>query len=134
MAIPKVTNFSLSPQKGQVGFYTDMNTWINEHAGVMTSINTMLDSVDATVIDINAKAVVATTQASLATTKATSASASSTTATTKANEAAASAASALASKVAIDAKVIPTEATYNYAYLDNLADERDLEDFLDFKF
>ena len=50
------------------------------------------------------------------------------------NEASASAASALASKVSIDAKVIPTEATYNYAYLDSASNTRDLENFLDFKF
>ena len=55
-------------------------------------------------------------------------------ATTKTNEASASAASALASKNAIEAMVIPTEATYNYAHIDSASNIRDLENFLDFNF
>lgn len=50
------------------------------------------------------------------------------------DQAAASASSAAAAKASVDAKVIPVEATYNYAYIDALESRLEIERFLNFKF
>ena len=119
---------------GQRGVQTRDDFVATQEAGQDTLSGAWATQAELFKTETNAVKVEVSTLRDTAVASATSATSSKDTATTKADEASVFAASALASKNAIDAKVIPTEATYNYDYIDSASNARDLENFLDFKF
>lgn len=139
MPITQIMVFTATPPRrgvdAEIVFVTKAEAcWDELDAVTIPNLNTAFGQVNAVEANINTKEVLVNTSATNAASSAANAAISAVTATTKADEASASSASALASKVAIDAKVIPTEATYNYAYLDAASNSLDLENFLNFKF
>lgn len=51
--IPSVTNWSVTPQNGQVGYFTLMNTWLFESTNVISSLNTAITKINEASSDIN---------------------------------------------------------------------------------
>lgn len=51
--IPQVTNWSVTPQNGQVGYFTLMNTWLFESTTVINSLKTAIDKMNEAGEDIN---------------------------------------------------------------------------------
>jgi hypothetical protein len=100
--------------------------WINNTL-IMDFNNTFVEKNNSNLALLDAKyATIATKYSSILSIEA----------TTKSyrDQASASAASAQTAKLAIDAKVIPSEATYNYAYIDALKNDIEIKNFLNFKF
>lgn len=48
-----VNTYTETPIKGQVGFFSKMNTWLSEHGGVMISINTVITKLNIFIGQIN---------------------------------------------------------------------------------
>jgi hypothetical protein len=122
-------------QQAWEGFNLQLkNTTVGQLNTFATQTNEVRDEVNTFANTAATQAGLATQQVGFAAAQVVLAGGQATLATTKANEASASAASALASKNAIEAMVIPSEATYNYAHIDNASNVRDLENFLQFNF
>lgn len=51
--VPQVTNWSVTPQNGQVGYFTRMNTWLFESTSVIASFNTAISKINEAGEDIN---------------------------------------------------------------------------------
>lgn len=51
--IPSVTNWSVTPQNGQVGYFPLMNTWLFESTTVISSLNTAIAKINEAGSDIN---------------------------------------------------------------------------------
>lgn len=51
--VPSVTNWSVTPQNGQVGYFTLMNTWLFESTTVIDSLNTAINKINEAGQDIN---------------------------------------------------------------------------------
>jgi len=55
--IPNVTNWSVTPQNGQVGYFTLMNTWLSESTAVLASLQTAINAQNTANSEINALAI-----------------------------------------------------------------------------
>jgi len=53
MAIPLITNWSVTPQNGQVGYFTLMNTWLFESTNVISSANTSITKMNEAIEYVN---------------------------------------------------------------------------------
>lgn len=51
--VPQVTNWSVTPQNGQVNYFTLMNTWLFESTSVIASLNTAINKINEAGEDIN---------------------------------------------------------------------------------
>lgn len=51
--VPVVTNWSVTPQNGQVGYFTLMNTWLFESTSVIASLNNAIIKINEAGQDIN---------------------------------------------------------------------------------
>lgn len=55
--IPNVTNWSVTPQNGQVGYFTLMNTWLSESTAVIASLQSAIDAQNTANSEINTLAM-----------------------------------------------------------------------------
>jgi len=65
--IPNVTNWGVTPQNGQVGYFTLMNTWLSESTAVIASLQTAIDAQNAANSEINALSIQVANNATVAT-------------------------------------------------------------------
>lgn len=52
ITIPQVTNWSVTPQNGQEGYFTLMNTWLSESTTVIQSFNTAVAKINENNVEI----------------------------------------------------------------------------------
>jgi hypothetical protein len=55
--IPNVTNWTVTPQNGQVGYFTLMNTWLGQSTTVIASLQTAVTAQNTANSEINALAI-----------------------------------------------------------------------------
>jgi hypothetical protein len=55
--IPNVTNWTVTPQNGQVGYFTLMNTWLGQSTAVIASLQTAIAAQNTANSEINALAI-----------------------------------------------------------------------------
>jgi hypothetical protein len=55
--IPNVTNWTVTPQNGQAGYFTLMNTWLSQSTAVIASLQTAVTAQNTANIEINALAI-----------------------------------------------------------------------------
>lgn len=55
--IPNVTNWSVTPQNGQVGYFTLMNTWLSESTAVIASLQKAINAQNTANSEINDLAI-----------------------------------------------------------------------------
>ena len=55
--IPNVTNWSVTPQNGQAGYFLFMNTWLSESTAVIASLQTAITAQNTANSEINDLAI-----------------------------------------------------------------------------
>ena len=64
--IPNITNWSVTPQNGQVGYFTLMNTWLSESTAVLASLQTAINAQNTANSEINDLAIQTENNANIA--------------------------------------------------------------------
>lgn len=64
--IPNVTNWSVTPQNGQVGYFALMNTWLSESTAVIASLQTAITAQNTANVEVNQLAIQTENNANIA--------------------------------------------------------------------